>query len=249
VWSTSQGPDAACDVPAGWYVDPYGRFELRYHNGTAWTADVSVVGDRFVDPMGTTPAPDDSAPNPRATASMVLGIVAIGIGWFPYVAVAGVICALLAIGLGLAARRRGGGPGSTGSNRARVGITTGVVGLVVAMIGLAFTVIVARAIDRYTNPEPNEAIVTSCVTDGEGMVSVAGELTNLGAADADFTVRVAVMRAGTDNVHRTVSIELDDVEPTATVAFETTVQVALADVECTVHDVDGPLPFGLDIPT
>ena len=247
--STSQGPDAALAVPAGWYADPYGRFDLRYHNGSAWTADVSVVGDRFVDPMGTTPAAGDSAPNPRATASMVFGIVAICIGWFPYVAVAGVICAVLAIGLGLSARRRGGGPGSTGSNRARVGITTGGVGLVVAMIGLAFTVVVVRAIDRYTDPEPNEAVVTSCITDGEGTVTVAGELTNLGATDADFTVRVAVMRAGTDNVHRTVSIELDDVEPTATVAFETKVAVALADVDCAVHDVDGPLPFGLDIPT
>ncbi len=247
--STSQGPDAALAVPAGWYTDPYGRFDLRYHNGSAWTADVSVVGDRFVDPMGTTPAPGDSAPNPRATTSMVLGIVAICIGWFPYVAVAGVICAVLAIGLGLSARRRGGGPGSPGSNRARVGITTGVVGLVVAMIGLAFTVVVVRAIDRYTDPEPNEAVVTSCITDGEGMVSVTGELTNLGADGADFTVRVAVMRAGTDNVHRTVSIELDDVEPTATVAFETKVAVALAEIDCAVHDVDGPLPFGLDIPT
>lgn len=180
---------------------------------------------------------------------MVLGIVAIGIGWLPYVAVAGVICAVLAIVLGLSARRRAGAPGSSGSNRARVGITTGVVGLVVAMIGLAFTVVVARALDRYTNPEPNDAAVTSCVTDGDGTVTVAGELTNLGASEADFTVRVAVMRADTDNVHRTVSVELDDVAPTATVAFETTVQVALADVDCEVHDVDGPLPFGLDIPT
>ncbi|MDX2379140.1 MAG: DUF2510 domain-containing protein [Acidimicrobiia bacterium] len=249
--SPTEGPNAAGAQPAGWYSDPLGRFDLRYHNGRSWTADVSLSGERFVDPTGTAPtrtSPSLETGSPRATAAMVLGIVAIGIGWFPYVAVAGLVCALLAIGLGISARRRSDSPASTTASRARVGITPGIVGLIVAVLGLVFTVIIARALDRYANPEPNDAVVTSCEVD-DGVVAAAGELTNRGNADADFTVRVAITRAGTDNVHRTATVEVDDVEPGASVPFALTVEVALDEVSCAVHDVDGPLPFGVDIPT
>jgi len=37
-------------VPAGWYADPSGRFELRYWDGTAWTEHVSRAGQQFTDP-------------------------------------------------------------------------------------------------------------------------------------------------------------------------------------------------------
>ena len=39
---------------SGWYPDPTGRFEYRYHNDRHWTADVSTNGQRYVDPL---PAP------------------------------------------------------------------------------------------------------------------------------------------------------------------------------------------------
>ena len=37
-------------VPAGWYADPAGRFELRYWDGGAWTEHVSRNGQQFTDP-------------------------------------------------------------------------------------------------------------------------------------------------------------------------------------------------------
>ena len=37
-------------VPADWYKDPSGRFELRYWNGTKWTEHVARAGKQFVDP-------------------------------------------------------------------------------------------------------------------------------------------------------------------------------------------------------
>jgi hypothetical protein len=37
-------------VPAGWYADPAGRFELRYWDGSAWTEHVSRAGQQFTDP-------------------------------------------------------------------------------------------------------------------------------------------------------------------------------------------------------
>ena len=39
--------------PAGWFNDPYGRFQLRYWDGSAWTAHVSTNGVQQVDPLGT----------------------------------------------------------------------------------------------------------------------------------------------------------------------------------------------------
>jgi hypothetical protein len=37
-------------VPAGWYADPAGRFELRYWDGSTWTEHVSRSGQQFTDP-------------------------------------------------------------------------------------------------------------------------------------------------------------------------------------------------------
>jgi hypothetical protein len=42
--------DAASTVPAGWYADPSGRYELRYWDGNAWTEHVSRSGQQFTDP-------------------------------------------------------------------------------------------------------------------------------------------------------------------------------------------------------
>ncbi|MGB8858694.1 MAG: DUF2510 domain-containing protein [Ilumatobacteraceae bacterium] len=61
---------------AGWYHDPYGRFQKRYWDGDRWTEHVVTGGVQQVDPMGAstvipfaTPrsayeAPTDPAPLP-----------------------------------------------------------------------------------------------------------------------------------------------------------------------------------------
>jgi hypothetical protein len=38
-------------VPADWYPDPHGRFELRYHDGARWTDNVSTGGVVSKDPV------------------------------------------------------------------------------------------------------------------------------------------------------------------------------------------------------
>jgi hypothetical protein len=43
-------PAPAPSVPAGWYADPAGRFELRYWDGNTWTEHVSRAGQQFTDP-------------------------------------------------------------------------------------------------------------------------------------------------------------------------------------------------------
>ena len=47
---------------ANWYPDPYGRFQQRYHDGSAWTAHVISNGEQSVDPLGTTPSVPFAAP-------------------------------------------------------------------------------------------------------------------------------------------------------------------------------------------
>ncbi|HEY0520776.1 MAG TPA: DUF2510 domain-containing protein [Ilumatobacteraceae bacterium] len=46
----SPDPAPAPAVPAGWYADPAGRFELRYWDGMTWTEHVSRAGQQFTDP-------------------------------------------------------------------------------------------------------------------------------------------------------------------------------------------------------
>jgi hypothetical protein len=43
-------PAPQTTVPAGWYADPSGRFELRYWDGNAWTEHVSRAGQQYTDP-------------------------------------------------------------------------------------------------------------------------------------------------------------------------------------------------------
>ena len=43
-------PQDESTVPAGWYADPSGRYELRYWDGSAWTEHVSRAGQQFTDP-------------------------------------------------------------------------------------------------------------------------------------------------------------------------------------------------------
>ncbi len=46
--ATAIAPSAP--VPADWYADPSGRYELRYWNGAEWTDHVARSGQQFTDP-------------------------------------------------------------------------------------------------------------------------------------------------------------------------------------------------------
>ena len=44
-------------TPPGWYPDPFGRFQVRYWDGDAWTANVSTNGQTAVDAPTGAPVP------------------------------------------------------------------------------------------------------------------------------------------------------------------------------------------------
>jgi hypothetical protein len=238
----------------GWYPDPSGRFEFRFHNGSLWTADVSTNGQRYVDPLGAGPttrqtsfADPSAGRNGLALASMILGIVAASIAWMPFIVVVGAVCALLAILFGAIALARGGKTGR-GRGFAIAGLVTGVIAAMLCIVGVIFSFAVVRAVDRFDNPAANRVRVTSCELEGT-TARVVGEIENLDDVEADFTVRIAFTRPGTDNPHRSGRASVDDVAPGETAEFELTRQVGLDAVDCIVTDVTGPLPFGLEIET
>jgi hypothetical protein len=43
------------ETPAGWFHDPYGRFQQRYWDGRDWTGHVLTDGQQSVDPLGNSP--------------------------------------------------------------------------------------------------------------------------------------------------------------------------------------------------
>jgi len=242
-------------VRPGWYTDPLGRFELRYYNGTSWTADVSVGGSRFVDPLGVTVGPRPSTPgsvsdrpesaNSAATAAMTLGIIAVAIAWLPFIVVLGVIAAVLAMTFGVVGVRRAGSSG-VGRSRAIVGLVTGASAIVAAALGAMLTFIVLDVYDEYIDPGPHETAITSCELVGS-RATATGALTNLGTESADFSVLIGFVRPSTDNPHRTIRAVLDNVGAGQRAEFEVERQVDVDEVECIVIEVNGPLPFGLSL--
>lgn len=249
---------------AGWHPDPRARFELRYHNGVAWTADVSTGGERFVDPLGNRPAPPGLVPPPPpgktvlppsgsdaknsiATAAMVLGIVAICVGWMPFVVVLGFLSAVLAIIFGFKGRKRAAAGQGAGAGFALAGIIMGAVGLLVCVGGVIFSVSLVRAIDRFENPAEHEAAITSCILDN-GDLTATGTITNASDAATSFTVRVSFVRQGTDNARRQANVLVDDVGSGETREFEVSRQIGDVgpDLDCIIGAVRGPLPYGAD---
>lgn len=140
-------------MQAGWYPDPMGRFEFRYFNGTAWTADVATDGARQIDQLGTAPTPVAPPPssagpgiaaggfaptaptNGLSTAAMVLGIVGVALGLLMVLFWVAIPLGILALVLGLVARRRARASG-IGRPQALAGVIMGPIAIGLGMAGL-----------------------------------------------------------------------------------------------------------------
>lgn len=241
----------------GWYNDPAGRFEYRYHNGALWTSDVASHGQRYVDPMapgGGPPiphslppgyeAPSDGNRNGIAVAAMVCGIVSVALGWIPVLFVVGAVLAVLAIIFGIVGIGRA-RPSGRRKGFAIAGLVTGSAGVLAAAGGLVLTIVVFRAIDRYENPPDSTSSIESCVVE-DGRARAAGELRNDGARSSRFTVHVEFRGVPSGpTTERLASVP--SVAPGGTARFDVDHRFAADDVECEITAVNGPLPFGLEI--
>jgi hypothetical protein len=236
---------------SGWYPDPTGRFEYRYHNDREWTSDVSTGGRRFIDSLdgggpAPTPTPVAAGGNGIALAGMVCGIVAVITSWVPFVGVVGLIVAVVGLALSIPALARS-RPSGHRRGFAIAGIVTSSLGVLFGILGIALSVLLFRAVERFDQPGANEARITDCSTQEDGTIVATGEIDNLSADERDYTVLVELAPGVTDRV------AVQDVAPGATAEFtargntdrfsRTTTGTTAG---CSVSSVDGPVPFGLD---
>ena len=246
---------------AAWYPDPTHRFEFRYHNGQAWTGDVSVDGNRFLDPL---PSPATSGFGglpfqPResiagAMAALVLGICSILVGWVPFLCFLSAIGAVvgLALGIGVLRRdaglRRNGGEVSRGHGYAVAGVILAPLGLAVTVVGVWLSVVVLREVDRFTNVGAHHTEIVSCRV-SDGVATARGTITNDSSSPRSYHVNVEFDRADTSVRLNSSSVSVDDVAPDQSVDWTVTASVTTGssapdDVDCRVREVTGPVPFG-----
>jgi hypothetical protein len=238
---------------AGWFPDPLARFEFRYFNGETWTQDVSVNGQRFVDPVNPSAPPGGYyGQRPRrgvAVASMVLGIVAVVVGWIPFVTVAGGVCAILALILGAVGLQQSKRNNGHGRGFALTGLLLGGFGALVTALGVWLTVLSMREVTEYENPGRHELVVApgSCVVEN-GLASVSGTITNLESTEQSFSIRVeffAPEARGSAEDRIVEVVEVNDVEPQDEVEWSASTFISGDRVECDVLEVKGPPPFGV----
>ena len=221
--------DGSVGSSPGWYPDPTGRHDLRYHNGASWTGDVSTDGIRRVSPW-------ESGTRARsATVALVLGIVSMCIGWIPFVSFFAIGAGIAAIVLGF--RRRANPDVRSAANAA---IVTGAVGLVFASVGTWLAFVVVDAVSRYEDPGAYRIDGLVCA-ETDGITRANGTITNLTDGTRSYTIAIAF------DDERSRTIEVDDVEAGGAVSFVVDEDLRFDELSCTIDAVNGPRPFGIDI--
>jgi hypothetical protein len=252
---------------AGWFPDPTGRFEFRYHNGVQWTADVSVGGRRFVDQSGApawttgwTP-PDATARLPgkgMAVSSFIIGLVSLVIAWLPFIFALAAVGAILGVVFGILGLRNATRHDGYGRGYATAGVALSVAAALMCIVGFMFTRAVMREVRAFLDPGEYSVELTRCDTETtsvdttpgvqlivDRLVSVEGSITNLGDAAQAYTITIDYLVNGARMEGDTVSVP--QVQPGETASFEATAFVKTATpVACEVNDVLGPTPF--DVP-
>lgn len=255
----STPPASTAPYRADWYPDPTGRFEFRYHNGQIWTGDVSVDGNRFLDPLplGTTWPQQRSAGvahvplvgSGRARAAFVLGLCSLLVGWVPFLCVVAIGAAIVALVLGLGAlrrdarARRDGRGDSRGHGQAVAGVILAPLGLAVSVLGVWLSVLAIREVQTFTNVGAHTTSDTSCVV-RNGTATYTGSITNESRETHSYEITVEFRRPGTSVRLHIASTSVTDVEPGGTAIVTVSEVVPEEQLDCSVYDVTGPLPFG-----
>ena len=256
-----------------WYPDPTGRFEFRYHNGQAWTGDVAVDGDRFLDPLatnitrytaevGATIGTDARAnvgahagvnigqfgaaatrPNPRAVAALVLAISSVLIGWVPFLCALAVVGAVLGIVFGYLAL------GEIRRDGRLKGRGLALAAVCVAPLGLAISGVgiwltVLTVREIDRYSNVGEHSTTSTrCTVDSGRAHFDGTIANESNKTRSYHIVVEFLRPGTDNALHTSSVDVNAVGPGNSSDWSVTEPVSQERLDCKVSSITGPLPF------
>ena len=189
-----------------------------------------------------TPHPDRDADRAArsARAGLAAGVVAISIGWVPFLCVLGAAAGAVAVVLGVRARRWAPTAGDGGA-----AVATGSVGLALAVVGVVASVVLVREVTRFEDPGEHVAELSSCRRDG-GATVASGTIRNLEGSSRDYVVEVRFSEAGPASLPRTGSVRVDDVPAGGSSDFRVEQPLAYRELDCAVVEVTGPPPFGLE---
>jgi hypothetical protein len=241
--------DPASTTPAGWFPDPLGRYDHRWFNGTTWTADVSLRGQRYVDPAPLIAGPAHGWATPArpsrtmAVLALVFGLAALSTAWMPFLVVVGIVGGITAIVVGIIAVRRAGRGTADGRGLAVAGIVLGGLALAVSPVGIALTATTYRELVRFAQPGRVVTTIDRCTASG-GSLMIAGTVENREDDERDYVIDIAVSSPGND-VFR-LRAPVDDVAPGATEPWSISVLSSVTSPTCRLAQVTGPYPFGLD---
>lgn len=246
------------NVEAGWHVDPTGRHQLRYFNGTAWTGDVADDGNRGFDvlaPMGSQPVWTGSTGQDTGTpgaglpvAGLILGIAGVACALSVMLFQVAALCGLLALVFGIVARRK-----ARAARRPAPGMTTAAVVLGIVSMGLAaaaaalFYAVVQPLLDELERRAPLSAYDLTSPACGvaDGRARYEAVLTNRDDDEQRFTVRVEFLDAASGERIGSGRAVLDDVRAGESAPVVITAAVDADTVLCQVDDVRiGRPPFG-----
>ena len=232
---------------AGWHPDPTGRFDFRYYNGQRWTSDVSVAGQRFVEPAGTAPATnlDPAYRRGLSLASFCVALVSFVLAWLPFVFVLGILGAITALVFGVVARGRIRRQQAGGKGFVTAGMVLSVAALLASVAGFALTRVVVRELDDYLEPGPYEARIVECNLDAR-LVTLEGSITNLDDEERSYTVTVEYRlddrRLGLD-IAKVGDVSTGDTATFITSTFVDVDDVGADSVDCSIQTVTGPALF------
>ena len=186
----------------------------------------------------------DTSRNGIAVAAMVCGIVSVVLGWVPVLFAAGAVLAVLAIIFGIVGLRRA---RTSGRRRglAITGLVTGAFGVPIAVVGLVFTIVVFRAVDRYENPPARRRRSHRASSRRDEFASKESYATMATArASSPSTSRsMRCRRVGRSSARRRCPrpLRANPLGSSSTTASKPRTSSARS------RAVNGPLPFGLEI--
>lgn len=223
--------------PPGWLPDPTGRYQFRWFNGQTFTADVSMQGTRFVDPLPIASQRDQPSRG-MAVAGFVVALVAALLSWLPFVFVAGGVACIVSFFVSLVGLRRSRVQAGYGRTLALAGVLISVLAAGLTVAGFYFTRYVIRELDKLGDLGAYEVVVDSC-TSQDGLTILDGRLTNLDDARHHYYVDVEFVVDGVVVARR--SLDVGPLDPEEQGELHAAEFIDDGPVECRFSNVYGLL--------
>lgn len=227
----------------GWYPDPTGRYEYRWHSGTSWTGDVAVNGRHFVDIDGLRSIDAPRGGRRLAVAALVIALCSLAVAWLPVLFAFSVVGGLSSAGMGIAAVRKA-RDDSSANGLAKGALAVAAAALCLSVLGGILTVQLGDELAQIIDEEPGpyEIDIDECISDGSLLIA-RGTIENLDDSERHYDVTISISDlAGVELARGTTSVL--DVAPSGSAAF-TLSETADHDggIACEVVDVTSRAPF------